>query len=186
MKNQKESGSTCHQLNGKNITSTHVTQTKMKLIKLTNKEAYEIVRDNTNWMWVFKQDVKFKYEWIFHRTRDCNTMEYHKGKEPIECYHISSLYSYEHTGYPIEPWSGCEVDKSPFKPKNDEATVKTVIELNRSYQKHKDDRFIEQVYEIAFTKEDSYFNEINKKYTRDDVLDRLMEMSNNSLELEEN
>ena len=186
MKNLKESGSTCHQLNGKNITSTHVTQTKMKLIKLTNKEAYEIVRDNTNWMWVFKQDVKFKYEWIFHRTRDCNTMEYHKGKEPIECYHISSLYSYEHTGYPIEPWSGCEVDKSPFKPKNDEATVKTVIELNRSYQKHKDDRFIEQVYEIAFTKEDSYFNEINKKYTRDDVLDRLMEMSNNSLELEEN
>ena len=157
----------------------------MKQIKLTNKEAYEIVRDNTNWMWVFKQDVKFKYGWIFHRTRDCNTMEYHKCKEPIDCYAIDSLYSYEHAGYSIEAWDGCDIDKSPFKPKNDEATRETVRQLNRSYQKHKDDRFIEQVYEIAFTKENSYFNELKKKHTRDDVLERLMEMSNNSLELEE-
>lgn len=158
----------------------------MKNIKLTHKEAYEIVRDNTTWMWVFKQDVKFKYGWIFHRTRDCGTMEYHKGKEPIDCYAIDSLYSYEHAGYSIEAWDGCDIDKSPFKPKNDEATRETVRELNRSYQQHKDDRFIEQVYEIAFTKEDSYFNELNKKYTRDDVLERLMEMSNDSLKLEEN
>ena len=157
----------------------------MKNIKLTHKEAYEIVRDNTTWMWVFKQDVKFKYGWIFHRTRDCNTMEYHKGNEPIDCYAIDSLYSYEHAGYSIEAWDGCDIDKSPFKPKNDEATRETVRQLNRSYKQHKDDRFIEQVYQIAFTKEGSYFNELNKKYTRDDVLERLMEMSNDSLELEE-
>ena len=37
MKNLKESGSTCHQKNGKSITSTHITQTKMKL-KRTRKE----------------------------------------------------------------------------------------------------------------------------------------------------
>ena len=157
----------------------------MKNIKLTHKEAYEIVRDNTTWMWVFKQDVKFKYGWIFHRTRDCNTMEYHKGKEPIDCYAIDSLYSYEHAGYSIEAWDGCDIDKSPFKPKNDETTRETVRQLNRSYQQHKDDRFIEQVYEIAFTKENSYFNELKKKYTRDDVLERLMEMSNDSFELED-
>ena len=157
----------------------------MKNIKLTHKEAYEIIRDNTTWMWVFKQDVKFKYGWIFHRTRDCNTMEYHKCKEPIDCYAIDNLYSYEHAGYSLEAWNGCDIDKSPFKPKNDEATRETVRELNRSYQKHKDDRFIEQVYEIAFTKEHSYFNELEKKYTRNDVLERLMEMSNDSLELEE-
>ena len=110
----------------------------MKQIKLTNKEAYEIVRDNTNWMWVFKQDVKFKYGWIFHRTRDEDTMEYHTCRHPIDCYHIDSLYSMEIVGYPLEPWSGCEVEKSPFKPKNDEATRETVRELNRSYQKHKE------------------------------------------------
>ena len=46
--------------------------------KLTNKDAYEIIRDNTNWAWVFPQDVKFKYGWIFHRTRDCLVGEYHK------------------------------------------------------------------------------------------------------------
>jgi hypothetical protein len=158
----------------------------MKNIKLTHKEAYEIVRDNTTWMWVFKQDVKFKYGWIFHRTRDCNTMEYHKCKKPIDCYAIDSLYSYQHVGYSIEAFDGCDIDKSPFKPKNDEETRETVRELNRSYQKYKDDRFIEQVYEIAFTKEHSYFNKLKEKYTRDDVLDRLMEMSNDSLELEGN
>ena len=160
----------------------------MKNIKLTHKEAYEIVRDNTTWMWVFKQDVKFKYGWIFHRTRDCNTMEYHKGKEPIDCYAIDSLYSYEHAGYSIEAWDGCDIDKSPFKPKNDEATRETVRQLNRSYQQHKDDRFIEQVYQIAFAKEDNLLlhqiNKLKEKYTRDDVLERLMEMSNDSLELE--
>ena len=52
--------------------------------KLTNKDAYEIIRDNTNWAWVFPQDVKFKYGWIFHRTRDCLDGEYHKGKDAIE------------------------------------------------------------------------------------------------------
>ncbi len=39
--------------------------------KLTNKEAYKIIKDNTTWRWVYPQDVKFKYGWIFHRTRDC-------------------------------------------------------------------------------------------------------------------
>ena len=57
--------------------------------------------------------------------------------------------------------------------------------MNRTYQKHKDDRFIQQVFEIAFTKEDAYFSELKDKYTRDDVLERLMEMSNDSLKLEE-
>ena len=152
--------------------------------KLTHKQAYEIVRDNTTWAWVYPQDVKFKYGWIFHRTRDCWDGKYHTCKEPIDCYAIDSLYSYEHTGYSIEAWSGCDVEKSPFKPKNDEATIETIRELNRSYQKHKDDDFIEKVYEIAFTKEDKYFNELKKKYTRDDVLERVMEMSNDSLELE--
>ena len=70
--------------------------------KLTNKEAYEIIRDNTNWAWVYPQDVKFKYGWIFHRTRDCLDGEYHKCKEPIDCYAIDSLYSYEHTGCQLE------------------------------------------------------------------------------------
>ena len=88
--------------------------------KLTNKKAYEIIRDNTNWAWVYPQDVKFKYGWIFHRTRDCLDGEYHKCKEPIDCYAIDSLYSYEHTGYQIEAWSGCEVEDSPFKSKNED------------------------------------------------------------------
>ena len=37
--------------------------------KLTHKQAYEIVRDNTTWACIYPQDVKFKYGWIFHRTR---------------------------------------------------------------------------------------------------------------------
>ena len=53
--------------------------------KLTNKQAYEIIKDNTNWAWVFPQDVKFKYGWIFHRTRDCLDGEYHKCKDAIDC-----------------------------------------------------------------------------------------------------
>ena len=148
--------------------------------KLTNKQAYEIIRDNTNWAWVFPQDVKFKYGWIFHRTRDCLDGEYHKCKEPIDCYAIDSLYSYEHTGYQIEPWSGCEVIDSPFKAKNEDKVLKTIRELNRSYKKYKDDEFIEKVFEIAFGND-----AIKKDYTRDDVLERLMEFSNKSLKLEE-
>ena len=148
--------------------------------KLTNKEAYEIICSNTNWAWVYPQDVKFKYGWIFHRTRDCLNGEYHKCKEPIDCYAIDSLYSYEHTGYQIEAWSGCEVEDSPFKSKNEDKVLKTINELNRSYQRHKDNRFIEQVFEIAFGND-----AIKKDYTRDDVLERLMEFSNKSLKLEE-
>ena len=154
--------------------------------KLTHKQAYEIVRDNTTWAYVYPQDVKFKYGWIFHRTRDCLNGKYHTCKEPIDCYHIDSLYSYEHTGYQIEPWSGCDVDKSPFKPKNDEDIIKTVRELNRSYQKSKDDDFIEKVYEIALGISlvgcTSTFHEIKKKYSRDDILEKLMEFSNKSQE----
>tara|TARA_B100001093_G_scaffold359577_1_gene344266 strand:- start:259 stop:723 length:465 start_codon:yes stop_codon:yes gene_type:complete len=149
-------------------------------MKLTNKEAYEIIRDNTSWAWVYPQDVKFKYGWIFHRTRDCLDGEYHKCKEPIDCYAIDSLYSYEHTGYQIEAWDGCEVEDSPFKSKNEDKVLKTIRELNRGYQKHKDDRFIEQVFEIAFGND-----AIKKDYTRDDVLEKLMEFSNNALKLEE-
>jgi hypothetical protein len=148
--------------------------------KLTNKDAYEIICNNTNWAWVYPQDVKFKYGWIFHRTRDCLDGEYHKCKEPIDCYAIDSLYSYEHTGYQIEAWDGCEVEDSPFKSKNEDKVLKTINELNRSYQRHKDNRFIEQVFEIAFGND-----AIKKDYTRDDVLERLMEFSNNSLKLEE-
>ena len=148
--------------------------------KLTNKEAYEIICNNTNWAWVYPQDVKFKYGWIFHRTRDCLNGEYHKCKEPIDCYAIDSLYSYEHTGYQIEAWDGCEVEDSPFKSKNEDKVLKTINELNRSYQRHKDNRFIEQVFEIAFGND-----AIKKDYTRDDVLERLMEFSNKSLKLEE-
>ena len=154
--------------------------------KLTHKQAYEIVRDNTTWAYVYPQDVKFKYGWIFHRTRDCWDGKYHTCKEPIDCYAIDSLYSYEHTGYSIEAWSGCDVEKSPFKPKNDEATIKTVRELNRSYQKHKDDDFIEKVYEIALgtslVGHTSTFRELEKKYTRDDILEKLIELSSNSQE----
>ena len=153
--------------------------------KLTHKQAYEIVRDNTTWAYVYPQDVKFKYGWIFHRTRDCWDGKYHNCKEPIDCYAIDSLYSYEHTGYSIEAWSGCDVEKSPFKPKNDEATVETVRELNRSYQKHKDDDFIEKVYEIALGISlvgSSTFREIKEKYSRDDILEKLIELSSNSQE----
>jgi hypothetical protein len=153
--------------------------------KLTHKQAYEIVRDNTTWAYVYPQDVKFKYGWIFHRTRNCWDGKYHTCKEPIDCYHIDSLYSYEHTGYSIEAWSGCDVEKSPFKPKNDEATIETIRELNRSYQKHKDDDFIEKVYEIALGNSlvgSSTFYEIKKKHTRDDILEKLMEFSNKSQE----
>jgi hypothetical protein len=148
--------------------------------KLTNKEAYEIICNNTNWAWVYPQDVKFKYGWIFHRTRDCLNGEYHKCKEPIDCYAIDSLYSYEHTGYQIEAWDGCEVEDSPFKAKNEDKVLKTIRELNRSYKRYKDDEFIEKVFEIAFGND-----AIKKDYSRDDVLERLMEFSNKSLKLEE-
>ena len=154
--------------------------------KLTHKQAYEIVRDNTTWACIYPQDVKFKYGWIFHRTRECDTMSYHRGRKTIDCYPQEGLYTLEHNGCPIEPWSDCDLKDSPFTKDNDDKVFKTVRELFRSYQKHKDDRFIEQVYEIAFTKEDKYFSELKDKYTRDDVLERLMEMSNDSLAKEEN
>ena len=112
--------------------------------KLTNKQAYEIIRDNTNWAWVFPQDVKFKYGWIFHRTRNCLDGEYHKCKT-IDCYAIDSLYSYEHTGYQIENWDCCNFEDSPFKAKNEDKVLKTIRELNRSYKRYKDDEFIEKV-----------------------------------------
>ena len=149
-------------------------------MKLTNKEAYEIICNNTNWAWVYPQDVKFKYGWIFHRTRDCLDGEYHKCKKPIDCYAIDSLYSYEHTGYQIEAWDGCEVEDSPFKSKNEDKVLKTIRELNRSYKKYKDDEFIEKVFEIAFGSD-----AIKKDFSRDDVLERLMEFSNNALKWEE-
>ena len=148
--------------------------------KLTNKEAYEIIRDNTNWAWVFPQDVKFKYGWIFHRTRDCLDGEYHKGKDAIDCYATDSLYSYEHTGYQIENWECCNFEDSPFKANNEDKVLNTIRELNRSYKRYKDDEFIEKVFEIAFGND-----AIKKDYTRDDVLERLMEFSNKSLKLEE-
>ena len=52
--------------------------------------------------------------------------------------------------------------------------------MNRNYKRYKDDEFIENVYEIAFGND-----AIKKGYTRDDVLERLMEFSNKSLKLEE-
>ena len=142
--------------------------------KLTNKEAYEIIRDNTNWAWVFPQDVKFKYGWIFHRTRDCLDGEYHKCKEPIDCYAINSLYSYEHTGCQIEPWSGCEVEDSPFKAKNEDKLIKTINELNRSYNKHKTDIFIERIYERVYG---GLGSDAVKKYSRNDLLEKLEDWS---------
>ena len=144
------------------------------MTKLTNKQAYEIVRDNTNWMWVFKQDVKFKYEWIFHRTRDCNTMEYHKCKDPIDCYHISSLYSYEHTGYQIENWDCCNFEDSPFKAKNEDKVLKTIRELNRSYYRYKTDRFIEEIYGLVYG---GLGSDAVKKYSRKDLLYKLEDWS---------
>ena len=151
---------------------------------LTDKQAYKIIRDNTSWTWVFPEDVKYYFGWIFHRTRECSTMNYHKGKDTIDCYPVEGLYSYEHSGCVLEPWSGCDLKDSPFKKDNAIKISKLIKELNSTYQKHKDDRFIQQVYEIAFTKEDAYFSELKDKYTRDDVLERLMEMSNDSLKLE--
>jgi len=137
--------------------------------KLTNKQAYEIIRDNTNWAWVFPQDVKFKYGWIFH-----------KGKDAIDCYATDSLYSYEHTGYQIENWDCCNFEDSPFKAKNEDKVLNTIKELNRSYKSYKDDEFIEKVFEIAFGSD-----AIKKDYSRDDVLEKLIEFSNKSLKLEE-
>ena len=54
---------------------------------LTDKEAYEIVRDNTSWTWVFPEDVKYRHGWIFHRTRDCDTMSYHRGRKLLIAMH---------------------------------------------------------------------------------------------------
>ena len=110
--------------------------------KLTHKQAYEIIRDNTNWKWVFKQDVKFKDGWIFHRTRDEETMEYHTCRHPIDCYYIDSLHSMEIVGYALEPWSGCEVKDSPFISKNQEVVKKTLHRLNKSYQQHLFDQYL--------------------------------------------
>ena len=143
--------------------------------KLTNKEAYKIIKDNTTWQWVYPQDVKFKYGWIFHRTRDCYDGDYHKCKEPIECYAIDSLYSYEHTGYSIEAYSGCELEDSPFKKDNDDAVRETVRELNRSYYSYKTDIFIEKIYERVYG---GIGQELVKKYSRNDLLEKLEEWSN--------
>ena len=143
--------------------------------QLTNKEAYEIIRDNTSWAYVYPQDVKFKYGWIFHRTRDCFDGEYHKCKEPIECYAIDSLYSYEHTGYQIEAYSGCEVEDSPFKAKNDDKVRETIRELNSSYYTYKTDIFIERIYERVYG---GSGQSAVKKYSRDDLLEKLEEWSN--------
>ena len=46
--------------------------------KLTNKQAYEIIRDNTNWAWVYPQDVKFKYFGYSIELEHCLDGEYHK------------------------------------------------------------------------------------------------------------
>tara|TARA_B100000963_G_scaffold213861_1_gene186470 strand:- start:223 stop:687 length:465 start_codon:yes stop_codon:yes gene_type:complete len=143
--------------------------------KLTNKEAYKIIKDNTTWRWVYPQDVKFKYGWIFHRTRDCYDGDYHKCKEPIECYAIDSLYSYEHTGYSIEAYSGCELEDSPFKKDNDDAVRETVGELNRSYYTYKTDIFIEKIYERVYG---GIGQCAVKKYSRNDLLEKLEEWSN--------
>jgi len=108
----------------------------VKTKTLTDKQAYEIVRDNTNWMWVFETDVRFQDGWIFHRTREDDTMEYHTGSEPIDCYHIDGLHSMEIVGYPLEPWSGCEIKDSPFYSRNEEQIKETINRLNKSHQKH--------------------------------------------------
>ena len=143
--------------------------------QLTNKEAYEIIRDNTSWAYVYPQDVKFKYGWIFHRTRSCYDGKYYECKEPIECYAIDSLYSYEHTGYQIEAYSGCEVEDSPFITKNDDKVRETIRELNSSYYTYKTDIFIERIYERVYG---GSGQSAVKKYSRDDLLEKLEEWSN--------
>ena len=142
--------------------------------KFTNKDAYEIIRDNTNWAWVFPQDVKFKYGWIFHRTRDCCTGKFHSCKEPIDMYAIDSLYSYEHTGYQIEAWSGCEIENSPFKKDNDSAVIKLIREVNRQYKSYKDDEFIEKIFERLYG---GFGSDAVKKYSRNDLLEKLEDWS---------
>ena len=142
--------------------------------KLTNKQAYEIIRDNTNWAWVFPQDVKFKYGWIFHRTRDCLDGEFHKGKEPIDCYAIDSLYSYEHTGCQLENFECCNFDESPFEAKNEDKVLKTIRELNRSYYRYKTDRFIEEIYGLVYG---GLGSDAVKKYSRKDLLYKLEDWS---------
>ena len=128
--------------------------------KLTNKDAYEIIRDNTNWAWVFPQDVKFKYGWIFHRTRDC--------------YATDSLYSYEHTGCQLENFECCNFDESPFKAKNEETVIKTINNLNRSYYRYKTDRFIEEIYGLVYS---GLGSDAVKKYSRKDLLYKLEDWS---------
>ena len=142
--------------------------------KLTNKDAYEIIRDNTNWAWVYPQDVKFKYGWIFHRTRDCCTGKFHSCKEPIDMYAIDSLYSYEHTGYQIEAWSGREIEDSPFIKDNDSAVIKLIREVNRQYKSYKDDRFIEKIYGLVYG---GIGSDAVKKYSRKDLLNKLEDWS---------
>ena len=142
--------------------------------KLTNKQAYEIIRDNTSWAWVFPQDVKFKYGWIFHRTRDCLDGEYHKCKEPIDCYATFKLYSYEHTGFVLEPYSGCEFEDSPFKAKNEDKVFKTLKRLNTSYHIYETNRFIEQIYERVYS---GIGQDLVRKYSREDLLEKLEDWS---------
>jgi len=142
--------------------------------KLTNKQAYEIIRDNTNWAWVYPQDVKFKYGWIFHRTRDCLDGEYHKCKDAIDCYATDSLYSYEHTGCQLENFECCNFDESPFKAKNEETVIKTINNFNRSYYRYKTDRFIEQIYERVYG---GIGSDAVKNYSRNDLLEKLEDWS---------
>ena len=150
--------------------------------KLTNKQAYEIIRDNTNWAWVYPQDVKFKYGWIFHRTRNCLDGKYHKNEDAIDCYAIDSLYSYEHTGYQIENWDCCNFEDSPFKAKNEDKVLNTIRELNRTYKRYKDDEFIEKIFERLYG---GFGSDAVKKYSREDLLEKLGEWSNKMLEGEE-
>ena len=92
----------------------------------------------------------------------------------IDCYAVDSLYSYEHTGYQIEPWSGCEVEDSPFKAKNEIKVLKTIGELNRSYNKHKTDIFIEKIFEMVYG---GFGQDLVKKYSREDLLNKLEDWS---------
>ena len=129
---------------------------------MTDKEAYEIISENTNWRWVFPEDVRYENEWIFHRVREDDTMNYFKPDDAIDCYSIHSLYRMEITGYPIEPWGGCLFIESPFKNNNSKRVAKTIEDLNESYKKRMEQKYLDNKKPLGL---DSSYEEQSTGYT---------------------
>ena len=87
---------------------------------------------------------------------------------------VITLQHQEFTGYQIENWECCNFEDSPFKAKNEDKVIKTINELNRSYNKHKTDIFIEKIYEMVYG---GFGQDLVKKYSREDLLNKLEDWS---------